>query len=415
MNSKFLITLLTSSNSKLLKLVYESVINQKNNTLDYTIVIIVNTLDNLYYNEVCQEFNDINIEIIETLSNGKPGMGHNSLFKIFYKKKEYDYLISLDGDDFLYPYALYQLSKSFEKKPDLDCVCLYGNDTIRDYLSPFDTSDIYISNNFYLRIGYNINNIISTSTSLVNPFTYDINRGVITIIRFIMCSRNFVNQTLHTELYCEKCYILDDYRFYLNFIDTILTKNINGIIINSDHIYLYNNINNNSVSKTNKSKFIEDYKIITNYLHEFEHLKSIVSSWQLDFIDFYTLTPVFDEDLQISRQKNGSYILNKDDLYIKQNYIYLIEFANTIILKYYKILLNTIEYYLFNNINKQKAFDLCLFLINNKIQDRRLFIYTAICYYYTNNIKNTIEYIDKSGYMINKYNVLLDFYKKHKD
>ena len=232
MNSKFLITLLTSSNSKLLKLVYESVINQKNNTLDYTIVIIVNTLDNLYYNEVCQEFNDINIEIIETLSNGKPGMGHNSLFKIFYKKKEYDYLISLDGDDFLYPYALYQLSKSFEKKPDLDCVCLYGNDTIRDYLSPFDTSDIYISNNFYLRIGYNINNIISTSTSLVNPFTYDINRGVITIIRFIMCSRNFVNQTLHTELYCEKCYILDDYRFYLNFIDTILTKNINGIIIN---------------------------------------------------------------------------------------------------------------------------------------------------------------------------------------
>ena len=39
---------------------------------NHTIVIIVNSLNTEYYNEVCNEFKNINIEIIETLSNGKP-------------------------------------------------------------------------------------------------------------------------------------------------------------------------------------------------------------------------------------------------------------------------------------------------------------------------------------------------------
>ena len=37
------------------------------------------------------------------------GKGHNSLFEIFRQKTNFDYLIFIDGDDFLYPYALYQL------------------------------------------------------------------------------------------------------------------------------------------------------------------------------------------------------------------------------------------------------------------------------------------------------------------
>ena len=414
MNYKFLITLLSSSNSKLLKLVYECIVNQKNHNLNYTIIIVVNTLDETYYSEVCQEFKDINIEIIETKSNGKPGMGHNSLFEIFYEKKQFDYLISLDGDDFLYPYGLHQLSKCFNINTNLDCVCLYGNDTIRDYLSPFDQSDIYLSNHFYLRMGYNIPKVFNESELLVNPFTYDINKGVQTIIRFIMCSRKFVEKNIKTELYCEKCYILDDYRFYLNFIDNILNKDINGLIINSDHIYLYNNINNNSVSKINQSKFDDDYKIISNYLCDFKHLNNKLKDWKLDFINFSNLTPIFDEDLELVNNNNGCYSLDKNNLNIKKNYIYLIQFANTIANKYYNICITNIENYLFENINKKKAFDLCLFLVNNKIFDRKLFIYTAICYYYVNNINKTLEYIDKSDYMVNKYKILCDFYEQHK-
>ena len=229
-----------------------------------------------------------------------------------------------------------------------------------------------------------------------------------------MCSRKFVENNVNTQLYCEKCNILDDYRFYLNFIDNILNKNMNGLVINSDHIYLYNNINNNSVSKINQSKFNNDYKFIINYLDDFKHLNKIVTNWKLDFIDFYNLTPVFNEELELIDNNNGSYSLNKNNLDIKKNYIYLIDFANNIASKYYKLCINNIEDYLFTNLNKTKAFDLCLFLVNNKIYDRKLFIYTAICYYYTNNVDKTIEFIDKSDYLVNKYKVLSDFYKQYK-
>ena len=52
-SKKFLITLLSSSNAKLLKLVYKTIINQKMHYFNHTIVIIVNSLNTEYYNEVC--------------------------------------------------------------------------------------------------------------------------------------------------------------------------------------------------------------------------------------------------------------------------------------------------------------------------------------------------------------------------
>ena len=47
---------------------------------------------------------------------------------------------------------------------------MFGN-TIRDYNSPFDKSDIYLNNHFYLRMGYNIPKTFSESDLLINPFT----------------------------------------------------------------------------------------------------------------------------------------------------------------------------------------------------------------------------------------------------
>ena len=81
-----------------------------------------------------------------------------------------------------------------------------------------------------------------------------------------------------------------------------------------------------------------------------------------------TLIPCF-------AKRDGSFTLNKDDILKKQNYKYLIEFATDLSLKYYNMCIINIENYLFQNINKQKAFDLCNFLIENNIYDRKLFIY----------------------------------------
>ena len=71
MNYKFLITLLSSSNEKLLKF-YNTILNQYKHTMNYTIVIVVNSLNSEYYNDVCVEFESNNVEIIQTQSNGKP-------------------------------------------------------------------------------------------------------------------------------------------------------------------------------------------------------------------------------------------------------------------------------------------------------------------------------------------------------
>ena len=96
----------------------------------------------------------------------KPGMGHNSLFKIFYEKTNFDYMISLDGDDFLYPYALHQLQKCFTINQHLDVVSIYGNDTLKSFNNSDSQFDIYLTNNFYHRMGYNIPKVFHESTSL---------------------------------------------------------------------------------------------------------------------------------------------------------------------------------------------------------------------------------------------------------
>ena len=419
MTNKFLITLLSSSNEKLLKLSYNSIVNQKKHNLNYTVIIVINTLNKTYFEDVKKEFHNIDIEIIQTISNGKPGMGHNSLFNIFKQKTEFDYLISIDGDDFLYPYALYQLSKCFDNTTNPDCICIYGNDTIRDYYSNYDPSDIYITNNFYLRMGYNLPKKFSDSNMLFNIFNYNINnKPVQTIIRFIMCSRNFINKNT-LNLYCEESYILDDYKFYLNYIDNVLNKSINGLIINSDHIYLYNNINHNSISKVNHSNFSHDYNIIENYKKDFIHLhKKLGNKWDLSILKYINLSPVFDETFDIIQNSDNTFNINKEDIITKKNYTYIIDFVTDLILEYYNVCISDIEKFLFaensTNIDKQKALDLCIFLTNNKIHDRKLYIYTAICYFYTNNIENTLYFIEKSDYMIQKFPILLDFYNKNK-
>ena len=58
-------------------------------------------------------------------------------------------MIMIDGDDFLYPYALNQLSKCFEKKNHLDILMLKSTDKLK-YIEndDYDLLDINLNNNF---------------------------------------------------------------------------------------------------------------------------------------------------------------------------------------------------------------------------------------------------------------------------
>ena len=289
-NKKFLITLLTSSNAHLLKLVYNTIINQKNHYINYTIIIVVNSLNISYYQEVVDMFKDINIEIIETKSNGKPGMGHNSLFEIFKNNKQYDYLIPIDGDDFLYPYALHQLTKAInETNPDI--LVLQGNDLLSFYNDSNSSTDIYLNNCFYLikQDEYPDNKWKYNTVNLnINPFT---EKSFITPVRLILCSRNIFNLNID-KYYCEKSNVIDDYLFYLHFINIYINKLLNVSIINSSHIYLYNDCNIQSVQKiyTIEKDYLKIQKYKSLFMNIIDYFKD---DWNLLLLPFTHISPPF--------------------------------------------------------------------------------------------------------------------------
>ena len=127
---KNLICLLTSNGLNFLKESVNCVYNQKDITHNYTLLIVVNTLNDEYYESVKKEFPDVNV--VRTESNGRPGKGHNSLQSIFEQQEQFEYLIQVDGDDFLYPYAINRLEEYMKNGADI-CVIPFNDTLANDY------------------------------------------------------------------------------------------------------------------------------------------------------------------------------------------------------------------------------------------------------------------------------------------
>ena len=406
MNKKFLITLLTSSNEKLLKLSYESVINQKNHNLDYNVIIVVNSLDGDYYKDVCEEFSHDDVEIVETESNGKPGKGHNSLFEIFRNHKQYDYLIPVDGDDFLYPFALHQISKMLMEH-ESDILVLQGNDLITWYNDSTSSSDIYLHDCFYLIKQHEYpSNKWDTNKELVNinPFTEG---KFITPIRTILCSRKILNLGIE-KYYCENCFILDDYLFYLHFLQFYVRNQLKLYIINSNHIYLYNDLNINSVH--NIYKLDNDYNMIKEYQSQFidlcNHFKASWNNLELPFI--YILGPFKETYENYKVNGNVIEILDYDKYLQNESNLHCIEFSKKTIYKLYNIFKDNIDQWLLNK-KYEKAYELCLKLIENGIYDKEIFNYICISAYFINKHDIIFQYINKAKPLCYKYNFLKNF------
>ena len=94
---------------------------------------------------------------------------------------------------------------------------------------------------------------------------------------------------------------------------------MNTLIINSDGLYLYNNLNNNSVSIKYKEKFDSDYNTILDYYEEFKHLdKQLGKEWDLYKLKYKQLSLPYNETLNIIQNDDNTYTINKDDIYIKK-------------------------------------------------------------------------------------------------
>lgn len=116
---KHLVTLLTTSDLRgLERLVYvaqEEIIPAESLNTDF--VIVVNTLDDTYYEKVLEK--NFPLRVVRTESDGTAAKGKNSCHDLMLEEG-YDYLTQFDGDDILYPTFLLSLEAHLKRMPNLD-------------------------------------------------------------------------------------------------------------------------------------------------------------------------------------------------------------------------------------------------------------------------------------------------------
>ena len=239
---KILITLLTSNNLIALEQSYNSIKNQKNIKLNYDLIIVINTLNQNYIEEVKKKFK--NITIIVTESNGRPGKGHNSVINLFKHLTQYDYLIPIDGDDFIYPEGLSRLEIYLEYNPD---ILMLPYHDILSIDKPNNNLCYHLGDSYY----HFFNNYVDVKktwiTTKISPFENNINKCN-TPARLILLSRNGLNMNLK---YNENMRLYDDFVFFMQVLEySVLSNSYNIFMIDDNNIYLYNKLSVDSVTNT---------------------------------------------------------------------------------------------------------------------------------------------------------------------
>lgn len=284
-----LVTFLTSSKLDFLIESVKSFFNQKEIDFNnFFPLIVVNTTNDEYYIKVSEHFSN-KISVVRTKSNGRPGMGHNSLIDIFTDSTNFDYLIPIDGDDMFYPYALKRITTYLNYNPDI--LFLPFNDIIgNDY--PGNTLSVPINGQIYL----NYNNFVNSMreqwySGKINPFTNKID-ACNTPGRLILLSRKSLEVGIK---YDENLKWYDDFIVFLKSFETFnLRKDYNIFMLEDMEIYLYNRLNEESVSDKFKINY-EDNVISERFNFEKSIKNNFLSirSWDLKKIVFLKLD---DED-----------------------------------------------------------------------------------------------------------------------
>ena len=399
MDCKFLLCILTSSNEKLLKVSYNSALNQLNHNLDYTIVIVVNSLNESYYNDVCNEFKNIDVEIIQTQSNGKPGMGHNSVVNLFKNRIQYQYMLLLDGDDFLYPSALEQLTKCFNKQNNIDMLVLKSTDKLKYIGDDSDFFDINLNNNFTISSKIYVEHKLYPWNNEHMGLSNFFENSLCTPIRLFLLNRTFFKYYSH-NLFHNECKLYDDYLTFLYFIRASANPNLNCFIIPGKYIYLYNSININSMTHTTQHD--DDLMYYNNLKNEFSDILPILNyKWDLTQLPTLYISHKFDVDYSYEIHEefyNISMNINYKNICNDPNYIYLkkngINIINQLIQSYYDICELK-----FMNSNYEKSLFYASFFNNHNIQNS--FISFIIIYSIHILHPNTID------------NIHVNLFKKH--
>lgn len=126
---KLFLGLLTSHRLDKLKRLIQTVREQyRTPEIDLHPVIVVNTLDDNYYQEVLKA--QLGYPVVRTESNGKPGKGKNSVAELFLGT-DCDFMTQFDGDDLLYPTYLRSIWNHVKHFPSLDVLGIIPLDIVK--------------------------------------------------------------------------------------------------------------------------------------------------------------------------------------------------------------------------------------------------------------------------------------------
>lgn len=337
-----LVTLLTSSGIKYLKESVNSILGQKYTNFQYNLVIVVNTLNDSYYDLVKKTFP--NIEIIRTESNGRPGKGHNSVINYFSDNSHYDYLIPIDGDDFLYPIALHQIEKYIHNYNN-DVIFLMYTDQLTNTLNNVNIPHINILNKSYLL--WNFNHITDKQWYIdkgPNPFENKI-FTMNTPGRLILLSRKMIHYNLY---YQEDCKLYDDYYLFMQILELMYSSDIKVIKTGDNNIYLYNKIITSSASynfdledKESEEQAFRNLVNNSNFnnirdwnLKKIPH-QQIAESRHFNFNDKYIFLKKLVENLEIPHLKKKVDHKKSYEMFLREGY----KISNISVIKTYTNLL----------------------------------------------------------------------------
>ena len=120
---RILTTILTSRDIQKFQRCIESVLPQTD------CVVVCNTLDTEYAKQVENYCKGKSVKLINTISNGWPSMGKQTVLDHF-SKTDYDYLFLIEGDDFIYPNTLEILNVMVEKHHPIDIMALTNQEVL---------------------------------------------------------------------------------------------------------------------------------------------------------------------------------------------------------------------------------------------------------------------------------------------
>ncbi len=268
-----MVALLTSRRPDLLVQCAKSIYNQQQHSLPYHVYVVVNSLAEGYAETVKAALRGAGLSdciVVTTESNGTPGKGHNSVFRLFESMSQrYTHLVVVDGDDTLYPPAFHQLEKTLERAPDV--IHLMCNDSVVAGVHAPHLKTVGMAPG-------NLWENPSMVSTIGNPFQTPLKLSAVRTPSRILLVNQKGSKAVH---YDEQMVVYDDYPAFLGVVEATISNQIRSFVISDTCVYCYNQMDDDSVSSNtrNPQKMIDEHRFFSQSLEAFPSCGALWKQW----------------------------------------------------------------------------------------------------------------------------------------